>query len=376
MNRLTNSTICGSEGCRILYIIGQLGEGGSERQLLYLLRELDRRCYPSDVLVWNYFPDDRYVEEIRSLGVPIHGFHPEASGIAKLHGVRRLAQSLGAEVIHSFSFFTNFFAYWAALGTRAIALGSLRGDFDDLKKDTGLWKGLLSAGWPAHHISNSVLSAEKARRSGNIFSPKHIHVVPNGIDLERFCATNENGIVKASIVGIGSLLPGKRWDRLLKILSEVKRRGIECRLRIAGDGPERGRLEKLAQDIGIRESVEFIGAALDVRGLLEKSRFLVHTSDAEGCPNVVMEAMACGRPVIATDAGDIPLLVEEGMNGFVIRHGDETSFAERMVRMLTDDELCCRMGRAARKKAEKEFGMRALVDQTLKAYRTAGWRDE
>src|SRR5262249_18258969 len=107
----------------------------------------------------------------------------------------------------------------------------------------------------------------------------------------------------------------------------------------------------------------------------EKSRFLIHTSDTEGCPNAVIEAMACSRPVIAMDAGDIPFLVEDGKSGFVIRRGDETTFAERVLQLLTDDELCRHMGLAARAKAEKEFGLGSLVDETLNAYRVAGWRD-
>jgi glycosyltransferase involved in cell wall biosynthesis len=208
-----------------------------------------------------------------------------------------------------------------------------------------------------------------------MFSPEHVIVVQNGLDLDNFCVTNEAAVVKDYILGIGSLLSYKRWDRVIRALYEVKRRSIECRLRIAGDGPERRRLERQAQDLGISEYVEFIGATLDIPGLLEKSRFLVHTSDTEGCPNAVMEAMACGRPVVAMDAGDIPFLIEDGRCGFVIRRGDEITFAERVFQLLVDDELCRRMGLAARAKAEKEFGLRSLVDETLNAYRAAGWRD-
>jgi glycosyltransferase involved in cell wall biosynthesis len=364
-----------SSRCRILYIIGQLGWGGSERQLSYLLRAMDRERYPSHVLVWNYSPDHRYVDEIRSLSVPIHFFPQGTSSAVKLQGVRRLAQSLGAEVIHSWSFFTNFPAYWAALGTKAVALGSLRGNFDVATKVSGLWRGWLSARWPRYQISNSFSSAERARRSRGIFSPKHMDVVRNGLDLQRFCVLNGNAVVKEYIVGVGSLLSVKRWDRVLRIVDEVRRKGAECRVRIAGDGPERRRLERQAQDLGISEYVEFLGATLDVRGLLEKSRFLVHMSDSEGCPNVVMEAMACGRPVVAMDAGDIPFLVEDGRSGFVIHRGDETTFAEHVLRLLADDELCRHMGLAARAKAEQEFGLGSLVDETLNAYRAAGWRD-
>ncbi len=182
----TEAAPSSSGRCRILYIIGQLGWGGSERQLSYLLRAMDRERYPSHVLVWNYSPDHRYVEEIRSLGVPIHWFPQGASGIAKLRGVRRLTQSLGAEVIHSCSFYTNFPAYWAALKTNAVALGSLRGEFAKEKKNSGPLLGRLSARWPRYQICNSFVSAEEVRSSRGMFSPAHVRVIRNGLDLERF----------------------------------------------------------------------------------------------------------------------------------------------------------------------------------------------
>lgn len=372
--RTTCSTGFGSKTCRILYVIGQLGIGGSERQLYYLLRAMDRECYKPAVAVWNYSPDDVYAREIRSLGVPLYSFPGVISSIAKLRSLRCLTRQLNPEVIHSYSFYTNFAAHWAALGTRAVAVGSLRCDFTQAKKDSGLWKGHLSAAWPRHQISNSFVSAERARRF-SVFSPKQICVVRNGLDLQRFCCVNSNAADKACIVGVGSLLPPKRWDRALRVVRQVRWQGGDCRLRIAGDGPERASLERKAQELGISESVEFVGAIWDVPELLAKSKFLVHTSDTEGCPNSVMEAMACGRAVIATDVGDIPFLVEDEKSGFVIPRGDESTFAQRVLQLLSDDELCHRMGLAARAKAEREFGLARLVSETLDAYKAAGWRD-
>jgi glycosyltransferase involved in cell wall biosynthesis len=101
----------------------------------------------------------------------------------------------------------------------------------------------------------------------------------------------------------------------------------------------------------------------------------VHTSDSEGCPNVVMEAMACGRAVVATDAGDVPTLVEDGKTGFVVPRGDEATLLARLVTLMTDHDLCRRMGEAGRAKAEQQFGLDRLVSETLAAYRAMGWID-
>jgi glycosyltransferase involved in cell wall biosynthesis len=88
-----------------------------------------------------------------------------------------------------------------------------------------------------------------------------------------------------------------------------------------------------------------------------------------------MEAMACGRAVVATDAGDVPSLIEDGKTGFIVRRGDDVALVSRCVTLLVDHDLCRRMGIAGRAKAEREFGLDRLVAETLVAYRAAGWRD-
>jgi glycosyltransferase involved in cell wall biosynthesis len=150
----------------------------------------------------------------------------------------------------------------------------------------------------------------------------------------------------------------------------------DVRFRIAGDGPLRPALETLAGDLGISRAVEFLGATHDIPAFLRGAKFLVHTSESEGCPNVVMEAMAAGRAVVATDAGDVPYLVEDGKTGFVVRRGDDDTLVNRIATLLTNRDLCQQMGDNARARAEQEFDLHSLVTGTLDAYRAAGWKDE
>lgn len=116
----------------------------------------------------------------------------------------------------------------------------------------------------------------------------------------------------------------------------IKRSGFDCLIQIAGDGQLRGLLEQQARELGVTDCIEFIGYTENIPGLLANAWFLVHTSDSEGCPNVVMEAMACGRAVVATDAGDVPSLVEDGKTGFVVPRGDEATLLARIVTLMTD----------------------------------------
>jgi glycosyltransferase involved in cell wall biosynthesis len=337
---------------------------------------MDPERYPSHVLVWNYSPDDQYVQEIRSLGIPVHWFPQGASRIAKLLAGRRLAQSLGAEVIHSWTFYTNFAAYCAAVKTNAVALGFVQGEFAKEKKNSGPFLARLSARWPRFQISNNVRAADEMRSASGIWSPMHIRVVRNGIDLERFAFSNSSACSKPSIVGVGSLIPLKRWDRILRVVQQMRALGYDCRLTIAGEGPERSALERQSRRLGLEGVAELIGATSDVPDLLKQSRLLVHASETEGLPNAVLEAMACGRPVVAMEAGDVSLLVEDGRTGFVIRQGDEETFGQRVLQLLSDEDLCRRMGLAAREKVEREFGSGRLVAETLAAYRAAGWEDK
>jgi len=360
---------------RLLYVVGQLGLGGLERQLCYLLANLDHAHYQPAVVVWNVSHSEKNYRDIQALKVPIYGFPPDCSILLKLRALRSLARQVAPEIIHSYGFPTNFVAYYAARGTPALAIGSLRADFSLSKSEDGIIRGALNARWPSFHISNSRTSAEAARRHTGPFTPGQVVVVQNGLDLTQFSCSNKTLKVKNYVAAVGSLLPVKRWDRLLRAVKQIKEVLGGIRFRIAGDGPIRSSLENMARDLDLSDSVEFLGAVQDIPSFLRGAKFLVHTSESEGCPNAVMEAMACGLPVVALKAGDIPYLIEEGRTGFVVGQDDARSLADRITQLLTDEELSVSMGAASREKAEREFGSERLVTETLGAYRIAGWSD-
>jgi glycosyltransferase involved in cell wall biosynthesis len=363
-------------GCRILYLAGELHKGGLERQLYYLLRTVDRERYKPAVAVWNYRERDLHVPLLRALGVPIYPLSNASSRIAKLEAFRQLVKALAPEVIHSYAFYTNFAASWGACGTNAVPVGSVRSAFGYGKKGSGPLLGRLSARWPGYQIFNSFAAAEEVRRSRGFFLPRQLEVVPNGRDLARFPRLESARDGPAQISGLGYLLPVKRWDRLLRSAHELKRRGLVYKIRIVGDGPLRHSLEQQARQLDVADRVELLPHTDSIPGLFAQTSFLAHTADSEGCPNSVMEAMACGRAVVATAAGDVPRLIADGKTGFVVPIGDEALFAERMATLITDRALCRRMGEAARIKAERDFGLDRLVAETLAAYHKAGWKSE
>jgi len=362
--------------CRLLYVVGQLGPGGLERQLYYLLQAMDRDRYNPEVVVWSFRSDETYVRPLQELGVMLHSFPKNSSATSKLKWFRQIVLQIRPEVIHSYTFYTNFAAWFAAQEIATIPIGSFRSDFDYEKKGSGLFLGCLSGRWPRNQICNSYVAAARISQSRRLFVPKAIWVVRNGIDLQTFQKVTLPNSAPTVILAIGSLLPVKRWDRLLVLAAALKARGVDFIMRIAGDGPLRQSLERQAREYNLVSKVQFLGHSDDIPSLLRDAHFLVHASDTEGCPNAVIEAMACSRAVVAMDVGEIRLLVEDLYTGFVVPPGDGQIFADRVMQLITDSELCRRMGEAGRAKVEREFGLDRLITETLEVYSAAGWKSE
>jgi len=358
---------------RILYVIGQLHSGGSERQLYYLLHEMDRSRYRPAVVVWNLSEADKYVGEIRRLGVPVYCFPGPLRPSAKLMNLRRLVRRLSPEIVHSFSFYLNVAVHWSVRGTPAIALGSMRSALYLDKQVNGWLLGKVSARWPRMQIYNSYEAARCADSSNTPFVPGRRIVVQNGVDLRDFRFTPLALRQRAQVLGVGSLVRVKRWDRLLNAVVVLRRRDLDFAVQIAGDGPLRESLETKADRLGISDRVVFTGHSDRISRLMAEATFLVHCSDAEGCPNVLMEAMACGRAVVATDVGDAAYLIEDGKTGFLVPRADDEALVERIQALITDFCLCKRMGEAGRAKAEREFSVDRMVSDTFAAYQSTGW---
>ena len=122
-----------------------------------------------------------------------------------------------------------------------------------------------------------------------------------------------------SVLFVGNLVGVKGVDRLLRAWAGL---GVEAKLVLIGDGPLRGSLEHLAADLGIADSVEFLGRIphAEIADWMRRSHCLCLCSLSEGMPNVVVEALSCGCPVVATDVGEVPFLIEDGVNGYRVAH--------------------------------------------------------
>src|SRR5205085_157391 len=150
------------------------------------------------------------------------------------------------------------------------------------------------------------------------------------------------------------LVPVKRFDRFLDAVALARRAAPGLKALLVGEGPDRDALERHAAALGLfPDHLAFLGRRGDVPRLLRQADVLVLTSDYEGCPNVVLEAMAAGVPVVTTPAGDAGRVVQDGVTGFVTPFDDTEGLAARLVRLCNAPDLRARLGQAARRRAEQ-----------------------
>ncbi|HQF89398.1 MAG TPA: glycosyltransferase [Methanofastidiosum sp.] len=165
-----------------------------------------------------------------------------------------------------------------------------------------------------------------------------IHILPNTIDIERFKPIiNEK---KFDIISLGRLSQEKRLDIFLKIISKLNQSGLVLRVGIVGEGEEKENLVSLSKELGLEKNVEFIGFKKNVEKYYQNSKIFILTSEREGLPLTIVEAMSCGIPVISSNVGDIEDIIDDGKNSFLIDQFDDVdSYVDRIVKLITDEKL-------------------------------------
>ncbi len=156
---------------------------------------------------------------------------------------------------------------------------------------------------------------------------------------------------------------------MLRAFALIQERVAEAKLIVAGDGPERGRLERLARELGLRD-VQFLGwvPQAEMGDLYGTADIYLNGSDVDAAPLSILEASAAGLPVITTDAGGIPDMVEDGLTGLVVRRGDHVAMAASAQRLLDDRELAGQLIETAHRRA-LDYGWDSARERWLALYR-------
>jgi glycosyltransferase involved in cell wall biosynthesis len=197
--------------------------------------------------------------------------------------------------------------------------------------------------------------------------PAKIRLIPNGIPSPANGAVGdvraELGIEPgAPVLGVVCEL---RAQKALEVLFEaaaiLQAEFPTLKVFVAGDGPERARLEEASQRLSVEGAVLFLGIRRDVPAVLAAADIAVLSSDYEGSPLSVMEYMAAAKPVVSTRVGGVPELIEEGVHGLLVEPRDPEALAEAVARLLRDPALAKRLGAQGRERQQREFSLEAMV---------------
>ena len=196
-------------------------------------------------------------------------------------------------------------------------------------------------------------------------------VIRSGVDTDFFGRpTRRAPAVVFRVVAVGALRWMKGHAFALRAIRELADLGVEVELDIVGGGPEKERLRYAIQDLELHDVVRLHGAASPpgVRDALRRADALLQPSLSEGLPTVVLEAMACGLPVVVTDCGGAREAVDDGVHGMVVAPRDTAAMAAALLRLRRDRALRERMGRAGRGRVETSFKLRRQTDELLALY--------
>ncbi len=356
---------------RIAFVAGTLSQGGAEKQLVHMVAAL--QTAGAQVQVYSLLAGGHFEPVLNGMGVPIVHVGQRDNPVMRLWRLMRELRRFRPHVVQAAHFYVNLYAALAARIIGAVSIGAIRSDGIKDAQDTGRWARWLLR-LPEALVVNSFAARERSIGSG--VAPTRVHVIPNVLTLSpgpaRDEATAHEGI---QAVAAGGLYPDKRFDRFIAALALARSRHPELHGVIAGAGPERERLERQAGDLGLTPvGLRFAGHVSDLPALLRQSQMLALTSAHEGFPNVLLEAMAEGLPVITTPAGDSGRVILDRVTGYVVPFDDTARLADRMVELAASAELRHRLGEAGRARVASEFSPGRLADQLLATYSGAARR--
>jgi len=214
-----------------------------------------------------------------------------------------------------------------------------------------------------------------------VATPERFAVIRLGIELDQRVAGGQNGRLESrrylgiptdrfAVGWIGRMTAVKRTDDVLVAFKRLRDDGVDAVLCMVGDGPDREQLERRAHELGVVRDTLFLGYQEDVAPFYAAFDALVLPSSNEGTPVSAIEALAAGRPVVATRVGGVPDVVQEGEDGFLVEPGATDELADRLAQLARDPALRERMGRVGRERVLPRYAVERLVDDVDRLYRS------
>jgi glycosyltransferase involved in cell wall biosynthesis len=351
----------------VCFIVGTLARGGAEKQLIYMLKALKLEGVKTTLLCLT--SGEALENDVKKLGIEIVWVGSSPNRLLRLWKIIQAVRKCHADIIQSSHFYTNIYAGIAGriLGIRNI--GAIRNDlYSEITANRifGRWQIAL----PQHLIANSKEAINNA--SEKSLEPGKIELLQNIIELPD---TTGKPLVESQrglrILFVGRLVEQKRPELFIKLAWQLRRDLPETDLffQIIGNGPLRFDLEKLRDDYGFsNDEVEFSGEQSGMADIYRNSDILILTSEYEGTPNVVLEAMSFGIPVVATRVGGVPgILTEE--SGILVDPSDFEGLVDAAKNLILHPDLRRLLGRSGHDYVGRNHSLDYLQNRLIGIYK-------
>lgn len=359
---------------RTVVMINSLGIGGAQIQLAHLVRALVAADWPTHVYSLIPSPDPAPVHrDVVATGTPVHVLSDDGASAAGLTSQAvRLLREHRPDVLVTFLFQAN------VLGRVAGQLAGVPAIVSSIRNERfgGRWRDIaVRVTDPLATVTTAnSLRAAQALTDRRVVRADRMVVIPNAVASPvRTAASHRRARASHGVeedeflwLAVGRMTPQKDYETLLTAFTRLTMQRPRTRLWIAGDGPQRRRMERLAADLGIRSRVSFLGFRTDVDELLHAADGFVLSSRWEGSPNVVLEAMSTGVPVVATDVGGVSELLGASGTGVRVPCAAPDALALGMFQ-VTDLPAIerQRMADAARRVATDQHGLETVTTRWL-----------
>jgi len=367
---------------RVLHLVESFDQGGSELQALQLVQSLCRDAR-YDVRLASIKPAGVLRPQAESLGLPEIPSYPLTSFYdgRLLRQLRQFAARLREwriDILHTHDFYTNVFGMAAGALARVPARIASRRDLGAMRnKAQSMLEGIAFR--MAHRI---VVNSEAVRGAllGHGVPAGKITIIPNGVDekriatpLERREALNElqlSAIGQRQVVTIVAnfRLAIKDHATFLRCAQRVRAELPDTMFVLAGEGELKPEMEAMAEQVGLRDHAIFTGRCGRLAELLAISDVCVSSSTSEGFSGAILEYMAAGRPVVATDVGGAREAVVEADTGYLVAVRDDATMASRVVKLLQEPGTAAAFGQRGRERAKREFSTEQQLKRTLELY--------
>jgi glycosyltransferase involved in cell wall biosynthesis len=383
---------------KILRIIARLNVGGPARHVALLNAGLDARGHDT-LLVhgeldngeasFEQFARDRRLRMVK-IGALGRRVSP-ASDLTAFTALRQLIRDEQPDVIHTHTAKAGTLGRLAALACNAMRPRSRRplvvhtfhGHVFEGYFSTAANHAIRTIERSLARVTDTIVTISPRQRTDiverfRIAPAAKTVVVPLGLDLDPLIELPPEAkgmrdalgmAVDEVVVGYaGRMVPVKDLETLLRAFARAVEMSPKLRLLLAGDGPERPRLESLAQELGIAGRARFIGWVADLPAFYSALDLFALSSINEGTPVAAIEAMAAARPVVATSVGGVPDVIEHGVSGSLVPAQSIEAFAAALAHMAADPALRQTFGAAARRAARNRYSDRRLVDDLERLY--------